>query len=207
MMKTYVRFAMFTLLIACIPTSESMAQGRLKEKIGVGKRDITVLNQGSVDSTNRRQDIEGTVWEFKVIDPSEKDDSKETKMIGRLRIKQTSIFAVGKPKMVEANGKDGEKGDRAGDSDLRGNFKDLLSQRMNESKAQTTGGERIGDYSTARSNEYKFEFDQDDYYPLSGLVKLKPDTNKKGVWAGNYEEFADGRKVKRWRFEMRRIDE
>ena len=31
-------------------------------------------------------------------------------------------------------------------------------------------------------------------YPLSRLVKLKPDTKKNGVWAGNYEEFAGGKK-------------
>jgi hypothetical protein len=206
-MKTLVHFAMFTLLILIVPTNEGMAQGRLKGKLGGKKRDITVLNQGSGNSTNRRQDVEGTVWEFKVIDPSEKDDSKETKMTGRLRIKQTSIFAVGKPKTVGEKENEGEKMKESGDSDIRGKFKGLLSQRLNESKVQTTGDERIGDYSTAGSSEYKFEFDQDDDYPLSGLVKLKPDTKKNGVWAGNYEEFSGGKKVKRWRFEMRKIEE
>lgn len=44
-------------------------------------------------------------------------------------------------------------------------------------------------------------------YPLSGLVKLKPDTKKNGVWAGTYEEFAGGKKLKRWRFEMRKVEE
>lgn len=57
------------------------------------------------------------------------------------------------------------------------------------------------------SSEYRFELDQDDDYPLSGLVKLKPDAKKDGVWSGNYEEFAGGQKVKRWRFEMRKIEE
>lgn len=206
-MKTYVHVLVVSLLILMIPTSEGMAQGRLKGKLRGGKRDITVLNQGSRDSTNRRQDVEGTVWEYKVIDPSEKDDSKETNMTGRLRIKQKSIFAVGKPKTVGEKENEDEETKESADSDIRGKFKSLLSQRMNEAKVQTTGDERIGDYSTSRSSEYKFEFDQDDDYPLSGLVKLKPDTKKNGVWAGNYEQFSGGKKVKRWRFEMRKIDE
>lgn len=206
-MKTYLHITIFTLLVAMIPTNTTLAQVRLKDKIGDGKPEITVLNPSGTESTNRRQDVEGTVWEYKVIEPDEKDDSKETKMTGRLRMKQTSIFAVGKPKMVGENEKDGKEAKENGDADLRGNFKDLLSQRVNESKLQTTGDERIGDYSTSGSSEYKFEFDQDDDYPLSGLVKLKPDDKKNGVWTGTYEEFAGGKKVRRWRFEMRKVEE
>ncbi|TWU04765.1 hypothetical protein Pla52n_28090 [Stieleria varia] len=206
-MRIFLLFTIFTLLIAMIPTNTAMAQVRLKNKISGAKPDITVLNQGGVESTNRRQDVEGTVWEYKVIEPGEKDDSKETKMTGRLRIKQTSIFAVGKPKMVGEQENEGKEAKQNGDADLRGNVKGLLSQRLNESKVQTTGDERIGDYSTSGSSEYKFEFDQDDAYALSGLVKLKPDTKKNGVWAGTYEEFSGGKKVKRWRFELRKIEE
>ncbi|TWT97125.1 hypothetical protein [Neorhodopirellula pilleata] len=206
-MNKYLHFTIFSLLVAMIPTNTAMAQVRLKDKIGGGKPDIAVLNQGGTESTNRRQDVEGTVWEYKVIEPGERDDSKETKMTGRLRIKQTSIFAVGKPKMVGEQENEGKEAKENGDTDLRGNLKGLLSQRLNESKVQTTGDERIGDYSTSGSSEYKFEFDQDDAYALSGLVKLKPDTKRNGVWAGTYEEFAGGKKVKRWRFEMRKVEE
>lgn len=206
-MKTYLHSMIFTLLVLMIPANEAMAQGQLKDKIGGGKRDISILKQGSTESTNRRQDVEGTIWEYKVIEPGEKDDSRETKMTGRLRIKQTSVFSVGKPKMVGEKENKDKEAKASGDADLRGNFKDLLSQRVNESKVQTTGDERIGDYSTSGSSEYKFEFDQDDNYPLSGLVKLKPDTKKNGVWTGTYEEFSSGKKVKRWRFEMRKVEE
>ena len=93
-------------------------------------------------------------------------------------------------------------------SDVRGQFKSLLSQRMNQSQEQTSGGERIGDISKGGSNKYKYQFDQDDKYPLSGLVDVSPDSEKKnGVWSGNYEEFSGGKKVNRWRFEMRKVEE
>ncbi|MEL7337135.1 MAG: hypothetical protein AAFN70_13135 [Planctomycetota bacterium] len=207
-MKTYAKFTIFALLVLMFTTNESMAQGRLKGKIGGGKRGPTVLKPEVGNSSDKRQDVEGTVWEFKVIDPKEKDESKQTIMTGRIRIKQSSVFAVGKVKMAGENEKKGAEAKGTEGSDVRGKFKGLLSQRMNESKSATTGSERIGDLSKATSSEYSYEFDQDDNYPLSGLVKIKPDTQKKnGVWSGNYEEFSGGKKVKRWRFEMRKIEE
>ena len=213
-MKPFAKNLMFSLLILAIPVGDSLAQGILQRKGNSGRRGPTVVRPSGDDSSNRRQDVEGTIWEYKVIDPKEKDDSKETVMTGRIRIKQSSVFAVGKAKVVNKEGKEVEKAEeqkavakREG-SDVRGQFQGLLSQRMNRAKEEETGGERIGDFSKRGSSKYAYEFDEDDDYPLSGLVNVEPDTEKKnGVWSGNYEEFAGGRKVKRWRFEMRKIDE
>ena len=213
-MKTHAQIMIFTLLVLSITTSESLAQGLLQKKAGGSRRNPVALKQANSDSTNRRQDVEGTVWEYKVIDPKEKDESKQTKMTGRIRIKQSSVFAVGKVKMSDEKKQGGEKAGAGkaakdgGAADVRGRLQGLLSQQIDDSKSRTTGGERIGDLAKGRSSEYKYEFDQDDEYPLSGLVKVKPDTEKKnGVWSGTYEEFSGGKKVKRWRFEMRKIEE
>ena len=213
-MKAYIQVTIFTLMLLTVTTSDGLAQGLLQRKAGGDRRNAAAIEQASGDSTNKRQDVEGTVWEYKVIDPKEKDDSKQTKMAGRIRIKQTSIFAIGKVEINDEKEKRVENADQGkavkgrGASDVRERFQGLLSQRINESTAQTAGGERIGDLSKAGSSEYDYAFDQDDEYPLSGLVKVKPDKEKKnGVWSGTYEEFSGGRKVKRWRFEMRKIEE
>ncbi|MEL6110304.1 MAG: hypothetical protein AAFU85_30210, partial [Planctomycetota bacterium] len=176
-------------------------------------------SRGTSDaSTDKRQDVEGTIWEFKVLDPKEKDPKLQTLLTGKFRIKQTSIFSVGEAKLVNGAGKlaeepaapRGEKrngGKKDGESgNVRGQLQGLLSQRIKNSEEQTSGGDRIGDIAGG-SNKYKYEFDQDDEYPLSGLVDVALDTKKNGVWSGNYEEFSGGKKVNRWRFEMRKIEE
>ena len=201
------------------------------------------------NSTNRRQDVEGTIWEFKVMDSSESNKSKRTQMTGRIRIKQTSVFAVGKVEVADseqvASGNAAEmmkKFDRNGDQKLntseldallasmrgggsgskrsgppstsgRGSggvqseLEGLLSQRIKKAKEEDTGGERIGDMTKSKSSEKTFRFDEDDEHPLSGIVVVEPDSKSNGVWLGRYDEFADGKKVKRWRFEMRKIEE
>ena len=57
------------------------------------------------------------------------------------------------------------------------------------------------------SSEKTFRFDEDDDYPLSGMVVVQPDSENNGVWLGRYDEFVNGKKENRWRFEMRKIEE
>lgn len=207
-MSKYLVIACMLGLMMCTVSS---AQGLRGKRQGT-RRGPAALRQSNDDSTNKRQDVEGTIWEFKVLEPKEKDPAKQLVMSGKIRIKQSSIFAVSKPKLM----KEQEKGaanpaansGSKGEPDVRGQFKSLMSQRINQSQDQTSGGERIGDIAKAIGNKYQYEFDQDDKHPLSGLVDVAPDPEKKnGVWAGNYEEFAGGKRVKRWRFEMRKVEE
>ena len=215
MSKANVLFTACLILFACCESA--MAQGNLRGR-GLGGRRDAAPQPSSDSSTNKRQDVEGSIWEYKVIDPKEKDKSKETTMTGRIRIKQSSVFAVGKAKITGKEG-EGEKpqergvaqraaGEKRGQSDVRGQLNGLLSQRINRANQEETGGDRIGDFSKNGSSKYNFQFDEDDEYPLSGKVIVQPDTqSRNGVWSGNYEEFSAGRKTKRWRFEMRKIDE
>lgn len=198
------------------------------------------------DSSDRRQDVEGTIWEFKVIDTSENNRSKQTKSIGRFRIKQTSIFAVGEMESLEegtllledvsevmkrfdTNGdkvlsvseledllefmRDDETGlgeDARRDSrvEVKSELGDLFSQRIKQAKEQDTRGERIGDLTKNTRTEMTFRFDEDDAYPISGIVVVQYDSERKnGTWVGRYDEFADGKRKQRWRFEMRKIEE
>ncbi|MEO1615215.1 MAG: hypothetical protein AAFV88_05160 [Planctomycetota bacterium] len=208
------KYLAITLLIVFAHCEIGNAQGVLRGKrSGDGRGNPAALRQISDDSTDRRQDVEGTIWEFKVLDPKEKDPKKQTIMTGQIRIKQSSVFSVGKPKVMNEPEKEGanaakDAGNVSKGSGLQGKLKDRLSQKMNQPLKKDSGGERIGDVSKGGSNKYKYEFDQDDEYPLSGLVNVEPDKEKKnGVWSGNYEEFSGGKKVKRWRFEMRKIEE
>ncbi len=202
-----------------------------------GKGGLLKGLQGNNDSDNPRNDVEGFIWEYKLIEPDERDRSERTKMTGRLRIKQTSVFAVGQVKYtndIDQGIKDAEQagpgnGSLAGGGpgalrerlqdktsttrgeegeDVKKQAKNLLSQRLKQESEEQTGSERIGDLIKQTQSEYKFRFDEDDEYPLSGLAVLKPDTKSKGgVWLGRYDEFENGKKKKTWRIEMRKIEE
>jgi hypothetical protein len=182
-----------------------LAQGPLKKKLDAARRGAAAGKQSENDSNDKRNDVEGTIWEFKVIDRKEKDVSKQTKMTGKLRMKQTSVFSVGDVLMVgEQENKQKAKSDS---SDVKGQLEGLLSQRMKKAKQKDTGGDRVGDFSK-KSNEYIIRFDEDDDYPLSGRAELRLDQkNKGGVWFGKYVEYLSGNKKQSWRIEMRRIED
>ena len=72
-----------------------MAQGRLKQKLDSARRG-GVIKSSDDESGNQRNDFEGVVWEFKIIDRNQKDKSKQAKLTGRLRVKQSAVFSVGK---------------------------------------------------------------------------------------------------------------
>lgn len=201
-----------------------------------GKAGLLKGLQGNNDSDNERKDVEGVIWEYKVMEHDESDRSERTKMTGRLRIKQTALFAVGKVEYsndVEKEEKDGDKADAGseapvvpigslkerlqgkkpaakgeGGEDINKQVKGVLSQRLKQKSEEQTGSERIGDLTKQLAKEYTFRFDEDDEHPLSGLAVIKPDAKARGgVWLGFYDEFEDGKKKKRWRIEMRKIEE
>ena len=90
----------------------------------------------------------------------------------------------------------------------QGGVANLLAQRNQQAERGADSNERIGDLTMSKSSEKMFRFDEDDQYPLSGVVEVKLDTrNGNGVWRGRYDEFANGEQTKRWTFEMRRIEE
>jgi hypothetical protein len=212
-MKAYAQLSLFMMVILMITASDSSAQG-LRQRGGRQGGGLTIQRDASTD---KRQDVEGTIWEFKVMDNNESNKSKRTKMTGRLRIKQTSVFAVGEVELAEKTGEPAS-GDEGGDrpkrftkrgssDDTQGELKGLLSQRINKAKQEDTGGERIGDMTKSKSSEKTFRFDEDDKHPLSGMVVVQPNQKSNGVWLGRYDEFDNGKKKKRWRFEMRKIEE
>jgi hypothetical protein len=186
-----------------------------------GKAGLLKGLQGNNDTDKNRKDFEGFIWEYKVMEHDEKDRSERTKMTGRLRIKQTALFAVGEieyatkeneqakaDKLVGAdNGKQPSAQSKEG-QDIKEQIKGAVSQKLKQQSEEQTGSERIGDLIKQLAKEYTFRFDEDDDYPLSGLAVVQPDTKAKGgLWRGYYDEFEDGKKKKRWRIELRKIEE
>lgn len=185
--------------------------------------------QVEADGGSRRNDLEGSIWEYKVMENSDANRSTRTKMSGKIRIKQSALFAVGQVKRSDSE-KPVEGAEAAGDpraairARLQGDASTPASggavrsgDRLSELRAageslrsgrQDVGAERIGDLAKQESSELQFRFDEDDSYPLSGRAAIKPDTdNRGGLWTGSYDEFVDGKKAKRWRIEMRKVEE
>ena len=241
-MLKYVAFALIVVGICDAGLAQRRRPGRIRPGGGVQ------IQRDSSDQ-NRRNDVEGAIWEFKVIDQSESNRSKQTKMTGRFRIKQTSVFAVGGVEMAGGAANDNRNAaqmmnefDRNGDNKLDtteldallasmrggnraapanpgnaqlgasgqggGDLRNLVAQRLQGANEKESGGERIGDLTKSTSAEKTFRFDEDDNHPLSGIAVVEPDTERKnGVWKGRYDEYAGGKRTKRWRFEMRRIED
>ena len=189
--------------------SESViAQRPFQKKRAPGKRPIVIDQDSGQEQGNQRNDVEGTIWEFKIKDRKEKDPSKQTTMTGRLRIKQTSVFAVSKVATKQAMNANKQQAAKTGNAELKTQLKGLLSQKIGKASEQDLGGKRVGNYSKGSSNKNVFRFDEDDDYPLSGYAELKPDTKKKGgVMIGNYYEYVGGKKGERWYIEMRKVED
>jgi hypothetical protein len=125
---------------------------------------------------------------------------KETVSTGKLRVKGNAVFAL------PSDSRDGRKPEEAGGGGDRESIKKAIAQRIRSKTESDTGGERIGDVSkkSSSSSEVTIRFDKDDDHYLSGIAVIKPDTQKKGgLWVGRY----DDEKRKRWRFEMRKVEE
>lgn len=185
------------------------AQGPLDKKRDAIRR-AAANRDSDNDSNDRRNDFEGVVWEFKVMDRKEKDKSKQTKMKGRFRIKQSAVFAVGDVKLFDGTQTDAKSDaeEETPAKDEKGKVRDLIKQRMRQTNRDEPGDERIGDFSRNSAKEYVIMFDQDDEHPLSGRAELKPDSKSKGgFWFGKYVQYLDGNSRKSWRMEIRKIDE
>lgn len=175
--------------IALLAIQAAEAQG-LKSK--VRKRAQRAPARVRVDDAeHRRNDLEGSLWEFKVIDAK----SKKNEMDGHLRLKGAAVFAVVEKDTPES------KSERS--------LKAALAGRAGGTTKPDSKEERIGDIivskkKTKNPREYKFRFDKDDDHELSGYALVKRDTkNKGGVWLGHY---TDAEKRRR-RFEMRMIED
>lgn len=198
------KYLLIGMVVSIVFCETGMSQGKIREKLRRG----AINNESNADS-DKRNDFEGAVWEFKVIDRKEKDDTKKTKMTGRFRIKQSAVFSMGD--VVTDEAKSENAADGIGDADSRSEAKkqarSLLKRRLDMAEEKDLGGQRIGDFSK-KGKEAIIKFDEDDDYPLSGRVELKRDTKEKGgVWFGKYVEYLEGNKKVSWRMELRKIDE
>lgn len=142
------------------------------------------------------KDVEGVVWEFKVID----EKTKKTESTGRFRVKEDALFLVRmKRDVVPA--------DKPADDKGKLNLRDKFAKKLDES-AQTDPTERIGEIDVKYKNlsdpsELRLIFDNDDEYELSGRAVIKRTSQKSTIWTGRY----DDQNKKRWKFEVRKIEE
>lgn len=81
-------------LVALVFCSTVNAQGRFNKL--KPNRPIPNRNSSDENKGNQRNDFEGTVWEFKIIDRNEDNQSNKAHLSGRIRVKQSAVFAVGK---------------------------------------------------------------------------------------------------------------
>ena len=197
------------LLIACCVVAclceFAAAQGSLKKKLNAARRSGELVKEAGDDSDDKRNDVEGTIWEFKVIDRQEKDGAKKTKMTGNFRIKQSAVFSVGE---VSRAKKLGGRKSKDGGAGIKGQLKNRLSDRLKKTGEDEIAEERIGDLSKSKPRQMVIRFDEDNNHPLSGRVELKPDTkHRAGVWSGKYVEYLKGNKKKSWRMELRKVED
>lgn len=184
-----------SIAIAClvlVVTGQTVEAQKLKDRLKQRPNARVKVD----NSDDKRNDLEGTIWEYKVIDAR----TKKTMSTGKVRIKKTAIFAVATKKKTDGKA-DTEVDDKP--------IKNAIAKRIAAKSDEDAGGERIGDIVTnskkkRNPNEYTFRFDKDDEHELSGIAVIKRDTkNKGGVWLGYYNDA----KKKRWRFEMRKIED
>lgn len=181
------------------------------------------VEEATGGSSNRRNDLEGGIWEFKVLDQK----SRDTMLVGKVRIKDSAAFDVAgsaKGRLLD----DAEASEAADSEAPSGPFgrtppfaRSLQSPQklgvLDRVAEGNRGGERIADINYDRTNtrssgqrakQITMLFDRDDEHPLSGDVRLTYDTrNRTGVWRGTYYEELEGGKKKKWLFELRLVED
>ena len=167
-----------------------------------------------------RNDLEGGIWEYKVI---ERTGDKKTMLIGKIRIKDSAAFDVSgsaKGELLDQAEQDEteQNGEQASGSKLPFGLEkpDLPRLGVLDQIAESNrGGDRIGDInyqrsrnSTSATPKVKFRFDADDSHILTGDANVKYDTRGGGgVWRGTYVEKLPDKKKRRWTFELRFIED
>lgn len=194
------------LLLVSAPAPEANAQP------GVIKNLVEEATGGGA----RRNDLEGGIWEYKVI---ERRGDKATVLTGKIRIKESAAFDVSgsaKGSLLEQRGGGDAGADKPNGSKLPFGLSEPprlgVLDRISESNR---GGDRIGDINYQRSNnstnatpKVTFRFDADDEHPLTGEANVKYDTRGGGgVWRGTYVERLPSGDKERWTFELRAIED
>lgn len=201
MLRTAVKALTIATLVAAACPAEAQRVG-LREALG---------DRGG--SGIRRNDLEGGIWEYKVIG---RTGDKETVLVGKVRIKDNAAFDVpgsAKGKLLD----DQDKGTLDEGGAFPFGVKPPTAKRLgvlDRVAEGNRGGDRIADItyeksrnSTSATPKVTFQFDADDEHPLSGEAQVKFDTRHRGgVWRGSYYELTDEGKKKRWNFEMRQVE-
>ena len=180
----------FTTIVAIIATALCSATYGQPPRVLQGNK------SGGDAMANKKllsKDFEGVIWEFKVIDPK----TRKTESVGRFRIKQDALFLV---RMKEVGNKEAPTNEKA-EVSRRG---PLAQTKVAANTIDPS--ERIGEvdheYYT-EANQVRLNFDTDDKYELSGRAYIKRTSSKSTIWEGYYDD--DNKK--RWKFELRKIEE
>lgn len=201
MHRPLLTLAILSAATLCLQANSVAQPGRLK---------AAARGEAANDAHGGRNDFEGGVWEFKII---ERTDEKETALVGKFRVKNNAAFDI--PGSTE--GKLVDEGTLDEGGAFPGGIKPPTPKRLgilDRTAEDNRGGDRIGDVqyeksrnSTKATPKATFLFDTDDKHPLSGEAQVKLDNqNGGGIWRGAYYEKKDGKKV-RWNFELRSIED
>jgi hypothetical protein len=175
------------------------------------------LAEGIADQVSQRNDIEGGVWEYKVL---ERSGDKTTILVGKFRVDGAAAFDVpgsAEGAMLDEKGVAGggaQAGQAGGPFGLKLPAPPRLGA-LDQLAEVGRGGDRIGDIvyqksrnSTNATPKVTIRFDTDDKHPLSGEANMKLDTRHGGgVWRGSYVEQPKQGKKRRWGMELRLIED
>lgn len=189
----------------------ALAAGASGASFAVAQPGILKEALGDAGGGVRRNDLEGGIWEYKVL---KRSGDKATVLVGKIRIKDSAAFDVD----GSAEGELVDAGTLDEGGTFPGGIKPPTPKRLgilDRVAEGNRGGERIADVkyeksrnSTNATPKVTFLFDIDDKHPLSGEAQVKFDNKHGGeVWRGAYYERTEDGKKKRWNFELRFVED
>ncbi|MEM1061788.1 MAG: hypothetical protein AAGJ97_05595 [Planctomycetota bacterium] len=149
---------------------------------------------GSNGSRLPDDQVEGTVWEYK-LKPTKKQDEPAEPRAGKFRLEDSAVFdaavAVTLPPL---------------EGGLPGVAKKIITgEGLKIELPEAPSQKRIGQYRVLRGTSRKIRIDFDDPESLNGIMVIWPKRGTNDVWMGNYTEKGEGSQRTKYVVELRPI--
>lgn len=153
---------------------------------------------GKQDSLPRMPDdnIEGTIWDYKATYEAKlkEGEEKPKPLTGRFRTEGEAVFDVGRRLQLPDLPQGGP----------RALVEKLKEGPPSELKLPTSEVKRIGEY---RLTKGKLVVKFNDPKTLHGTMTLRKKKRTNTVWHGDYREMEGKKTVRRWKVEVRKIED